>query len=171
MAFTMSRDGDNVLCAKSKDRRLIQIGRGAVFHNSSSTPLATLAVSDITRPFSLRESQGNSELITIDFSLPLGKDAPRDVTLALVAPVGGLPTRFTSRQPKWAPGGRLAVDLSGRYGRRSVKNCALVDEGDRGLLLLLVRKIDSNTLIVEAVPRVADLVTFALGIASFVCQI
>jgi hypothetical protein len=169
MTFTMTRDGDSVLCAKSKDKKLIQIGRGAVFHNSSSTPLAALAVSDKSHHFSLRESQGNSELITIDFSLPLGKGAPRDVTLVLVAPVEGLPTRFTSRPPKRAAGGRLAPDLSGKYGRKSVKNCALVDEGDRELLL--VRKMDGNALIVDANPRVADLFTFALGIASFACQI
>jgi hypothetical protein len=87
----------------------------------------------------------------------------------LVAPVEGLPTRFRSRPPKPVAGGRFAVDLSGRYGRRSIKNCALVDEGDQELLL--VRKIEGNVLIVDASPGVADLFTFALGIASFVCKI
>jgi hypothetical protein len=140
------------------------------FHFSSDTFEAALLAGNNFKSFSLRlKSQFGAELIIIRFERAMLDCAPRVVRVMLSGTPDGVPDTLVSRTPMVTPVGIWLLDLKGRLGKRSIKNCILVDRSDHEFMSLM--KMKSSEFVIESHPAISELCVFALGIASCLCRV
>ncbi|OHT06527.1 hypothetical protein TRFO_25411 [Tritrichomonas foetus] len=123
--------------------------------------------------FSLRLNERfGPEIIALQFSTNVseeGEQAPRILTAHLFGETNNLPNKIKNRTPYETNEGLWQVDLGYGYAISSIKNCTLVDEKEKPLVH--VRKIEDDTLEIEAIEEFDELRLFAIGIAAFLCKI
>jgi hypothetical protein len=172
--FSLVRDGEVILYSKIKTRaatEAVHISKAKNdFHFSSEASQAALLASRDFRAFSLRfRTRYGRELIVIRYEPHGLQYAPRTVRLFLADPPDGVPAELASRQPVITAVGTWILDLSGRIGKRSVKNCVLEDQTGREVLSVM--KIRSKEFVIETRPGMSELCVFAVGISSCLCKL
>jgi hypothetical protein len=160
-------NGDDVLCAKAKDRKTMLIGPGSEFHVRSTTVHATMRAHAHAKRFVLQI--GEHETMEITFTRQDEGRGPRMAAVRFLAEMPGVPTELATRQAKRTASGVWTVDLAGRPAMTSVKNCGLVDADGREVIV--VRKTEKDVIVVEALERVPAACAFAFGLAQYLCHI
>lgn len=143
-------------------------------HLSSQQFTAVLLNANKMSDFSLRLNEHyGEEILSLQFSLNTneeGKLTPRSVSLFNFGRNSeNLPKKLTNVAPVETENGSWEVDLGVGNAITSIKNCSLVDETDRQCIY--VRKIENDTLEIEALEQFDDLRVFGIGIAAFLCKV
>jgi hypothetical protein len=172
--FSLVRDGSVVLYSKIKAHattEIVHISKArADFHFSSDRFEAALLAGRGFKAFSLRlRSQFGPELAVIRFQTPLIECAPRVVRVFFMQPPDGIPSELVSKQPLITAVGTWMIDLKGRIGKKSIKNCILVDSAGREFMSVM--KMKSKEIVVETHPAISELCVFAVGVSSCLCKL
>jgi hypothetical protein len=172
--FSLLRDGALILFSKIKARsstEIVHVSREKKdFHFSSSFFEAALLAGNGFKSFSLRlRNQFGPELIIIRFEHPMLDDGPRVVRVMLFGQPEGVPSELVSRPPVVTTAGTWILDLRGRLGKRSIKNCVLTDRNDREFMSFM--KLRKSEFAVESHPGISELCVFALGVSSCLCKL
>jgi hypothetical protein len=83
--------------------------------------------------------------------------------------IPGVPRELNSRKAKKTDEGRYLLNLEGRFAMRSAKNCVLTDENDRAVMIVV--KIATNWLGVDATSGIDSNIVFCFGISEFLCKL
>jgi hypothetical protein len=171
--FSLFRDGALLLFSKIKARSTTEIAHilraEEAFHFSNESFDAALLAGNSFRTFSLRlQNQFGAELIILRFDYPAQPGAPRAVQALLFGHPPEIPSELVSGAPSPTIDG-WSIPLNGRIGKRSIKNCVLVEpRGSREFLSLV--KTKKSEFVVESHPALSELCVFALGISSCLCK-
>jgi hypothetical protein len=171
--FSLCRDGKLILFSKIKARattEIVYISREKKdFHFSSPSFEAALLAGNGFRSFSLRlRNQFGPEMMILRFECAMLEYAPRVVRAMLFNQPVGVPDELVSRAPAVTAAGTWILDLNGRIGKRSIKNCVLTDR--KGKEFMSVMKLKKSEFVVESHPAMSELCVFALGISSCLCK-
>jgi hypothetical protein len=171
--FSLFQDGALILFSKIKARSMTEIVHISKakesFHFSGESFEAALLAGNGFKSFSLRlRNQFGPELIILRFEHPLFVRAPRVVRVMLFNQSEGIPDELTSKPPIITTVGTWMLDLCGRLGKRSIKNCILIDIEGREFMSLM--KIKKSEFVVESHPGISELCVFALAISSCLCK-
>jgi hypothetical protein len=172
--FSLIRDGSVILHSKIKAQattEIVHISKGgADFHFSSDSFEAALLAGRGFKSFSLRlRSKFGPELAMIRFQAPLLECAPRVVCVSFMEPPDGIPSKLISKPPLITAVGSWMIDLKGRIGKKSIKNCILVDTAGREFMSVMKKK--SKEIVVETHPAISELCVFAVGVSSCLCKL
>jgi hypothetical protein len=172
--FSLIRDGSIVLYSKIKAQattEIVHISKArADFHFSSDSFEAALLASRGFKAFSLRlRSQFGPELLVIRYRAPLLECAPRVVHVFFTGPPDGIPSELVSKPPVITAVGTWMLDLKGRIGKKSIKNCILIDRNGREFMSVM--KMKSKEIVVESHPAISELCVFAVGVSSCLCKL
>jgi hypothetical protein len=172
--FSLIRDGEVILYSRMKAQAATEAVHMTKakkdFHFSSQASEAVLLASRGFRAFSLRiRTQFGRELIVLRYEPHRLEYAPRNVRLFMADPPEGLPPELASRKPVTTAVGTWMLDLRGRIGKRSIKNCVLEDQ--QGHEILSIMKIKSKEFVIETRPEMSELCVFAVGISSCLCKL
>jgi hypothetical protein len=171
--FSLFRDGELILFSKIKARsitEIVHISSGKEdFHFSSESFEAALLAGNGFKSFSLRlRNQFGPDLIILKFEHPMLVKAPRIVRVMLFNQAEGIPDELMSKPPVITTMGNWMIDLGGRIGKRSIKNCILEDREGREFMSFV--KIKKSEFVVESHPGISELCVFAFGISSCLCK-
>lgn len=172
--FTLYRDGKEILYSKIKtkgstDTIIITKGKEN-FHFSSANFEAVILTTRSFTSFSLRlHGKFGPELMNIKYSPPTTDCAPRVVSAFLFSPPDGVEPDLRSKDPVITAAQTWILNLKGRIGKRSIKNCILVDSQKNEIMSVM--KTHSSTITIETVPQMSELCVFMLGVSSFLCTI
>lgn len=167
----------NEINIKFKSRPLgefVAIQTNPNVHLSSHQFTAVLLNANKMSDFSLRlNEQFGEEVLSLQFSLHTndeGKTIPRTVSVFTFGQNSeNLPKKLINLTPIETENGSWEVDLGDGNAITSIKNCSLVD--DKGKNWIYVRKIENDTLEIEALEQFDELRIFAVGISAFLCKV
>jgi hypothetical protein len=156
---------------KSKSAEVMQIcSQESSFHFTHGDFEAYLLSGDKCRSFSLRtQNRFGPEMMTIKYEQPPSGCGPRAARLFFANPPEGVSSVLESRPPKITSPGTWVLDLGGRIGTKSIKNCILLDPNGREVMSVMKQK--NSELIIETYPKISELCVFALGVSSCLCGI
>lgn len=172
--FTLYRDGKEILYSKIKTKSstdTIIITKGKEnFHFSSENFEAVILTTRSFTSFSLRlHGKFGPELMNIKYSPPVTDCAPRVVSAFFFSPPAGVEPDLRSKDPVITAAQTWILNLKGRIGKRSIKNCILVDSQKNEIMSVM--KTHSSTITIETVPQMSELYVFVVGVSSFLCTI
>ena len=124
--------------------------------------------------YSLRiGTQFGPEIMNIKYEQAMVACAPRVVTVFFRTAPEGVDRELVSKKPKMTSADTWMMDLKGRIGVRSNRNCVLIDSKKREVMSVMKTRssLKEEVITIETVPSMSELCVFALGASSFLCNL
>jgi hypothetical protein len=167
--FTLLKEGTPIFSGKKVDGSHVLIGEGAEFHRRSTAPVAVVRIGRRARRFVMTGPADTVEVMRVVYTLPGGRNTPRDVCVTFADPPAGIPRELTNRKARVTKDHRWVVDFNARTALKSIKNVVMVDSDDR--VIILVVKLDHDTLGVEVRQELSIPALFCFGVSCFLCNL
>ena len=166
--FELNRNGEKLMIGTYKTA---MFGDPSVLFSStekaSSQQTATMNVSEKETMFKV--TSGNQTLAVLNIIRPGGSDTfPRQWEGTLFE-ADGHEKHLYSKSPSLNREGKYVLNFGGRMTVNSVKNCILIDRGEN-FEVVGIRKIEKNTLEIDARSDFSELEVFILGSAAFLAK-
>lgn len=163
MTFQLKENGKPLLFAKVVRRgELVVINSDEDIHVKSLKFEYSMRSTKNGSKFELFRKGGAALEMAIHFTNELsdGLLSPRNIKITFSDE-----RQLTSKLPKKTKDGHWIMNFNGKYTLRSHKNAVLVDKTQKRVIMM--RKIDRNTLEQELITDFTPVQMFAFGIASF----
>ena len=162
-----------VKISKSTDCVLVSKVEGDLEFKGGKYECAILTGSNFTT-YSVRlGTQFGPEIMNIKYELPMVACAPRVVTVFFRTAPEGVDRELVSKKPVMTSADTWMLDLKGRIGIRSNRNCVLIDSSKHEVMSVMkIRSsLKEEVITIETVPAMSELCVFALGASSFLCNL
>ena len=162
-----------VKISKSTDCVLVSKVEGDLEFKGGKYECAILTGSNFTT-YSVRlGTQFGPEIMNIKYELPMVACAPRVVTVFFRTAPEGVDRELVSKKPVMTSADTWMLDLKGRIGMRSNRNCVLIDSSKREVMSVMKTRssLKEEVITIETVPAMSELCVFALGASSFLCNL
>ena len=115
------------------------------------------------------ETKEPAQVMTILFKQGIVPDTPRSCLIEFDTPVKSVENRLFNKPPIVYPNGTWILDLNGRFAKKSIKNCIIIDSKNNEIFSLMKR--DNTTADVEAHANIDPLCVFAFSLSCYICDL
>ena len=152
----------NIFIAKGTESHINQTDYVAILVPDSTLSFFCLMIDN-------KESNEKKQIMSILFKQGFIVGTPRSCIIEFDTPIKSVENRLFNKPPIVYPNGTWILDLNGRFAKKSIKNCIIIDSKQNEIFSLMKR--NSSTADVEAHANIDPLCVFAFALSCYICEL